>query len=383
MRALSELRAASLIMAEEDGETMRFRMLETLRQYAAERLEAQPFATVVRERHAAWFLRFAEDAEARQRGADQEQWLRQLDRELDNVRAVLADPAFPEMRARLAAALPHFWTVRGLAAEGLRCVRGILAEPGVLPPAVCAGLNNAAGILALWTGDCDQAQHHFTKTLEYFREQNDARNIAGMLSNLGVTAGRAGRPRDARMFFEESLQLYDGLELHSQRAIALGNLGVAAMELGDMAEARRAFEDALALQRGAGDQCGMAVTLLNLAELSFFQHEAAEALQRAEASLEISRRLKLLPYMASSATLLGALRAARGDGWHAARWLAMARVLGGESGLALSDSRLAALFESETQRVRAELPEMEFASAWAEGQRLAQRWAAGSSGDGA
>src|SRR5262249_35406211 len=125
----------------------RFEMLETIREYAAERLEAGGEADEARRRHTAYYLAVAEDAGAGLRSGRQSSTLRQLTDEQDNLRAALAGALARDdvaTAARIAVALRHFWTMHGDVAEGRRWLAAILAHPTPLPPALRARVLGAA-----------------------------------------------------------------------------------------------------------------------------------------------------------------------------------------------------------------------------------------------
>src|SRR5262249_39777265 len=126
----------SVAVYEEQGAGARYRLLETLRQYARERLEEAGEAAAIGRQHAQFFLALAEEAEPRLRTADRRVWLDQLQREYDNLRAALAwshgDPEAREIELRLAGALWRFWFLQGNFSEGHQwleeAVAGIGAE---------------------------------------------------------------------------------------------------------------------------------------------------------------------------------------------------------------------------------------------------------------
>ncbi|MDB6149489.1 MAG: putative ATPase [Chthoniobacter sp.] len=324
LRALAELRSGSLIVSTDDGETMRFSMLETLRHYAGERLDELAEATEIRNRFIEHMLRFGEKVEAHEREADQSVWLSQMDRELDNIRAALTLPDAAETRGQLAGTMTHYWQVRGLLSEGRGWVDSLLKDAAAMAPATIAGLHNTAGSLAVMMNDCAVARSHFEETLAYFRTTDDQRNIAGMLSNIGVTALGADQPDEARKFFEESLQAYEGLGLETRRALALGNLGCAWMEMGNFAAAEQALQSSVALQRELKDECGLASTLATLAEMELRRAEPDKAHALALQSVELSQRLRLLPYLTINATLLALAAAKKNELKVAASWIATA-----------------------------------------------------------
>src|SRR5262249_30235267 len=130
---LPRLADKSLLTADEEPDgTARFRLLETLRQYAAERLEARGEAAELRQRHAAYYLAFAEVPDPEWRGPDQEAWLRRLEREHDNLRAALRwslETRRAAQALRLGAPLGVLWRTRSHVTEGQARLRELLALP--------------------------------------------------------------------------------------------------------------------------------------------------------------------------------------------------------------------------------------------------------------
>src|SRR5262249_31844566 len=146
-----------LLVTEERDDAMRYRYLETIREYAAEKLEEASGADRVKDRHRDYFLVLAEEAEAHLRGADEATWLDRVETEHDNLRAALAwcfaDLQGVEAGLRLSGALWRFWLVRGYVAEGREQLRKALERRGGSRTAGAAKALNSAGVLAVNQGD--------------------------------------------------------------------------------------------------------------------------------------------------------------------------------------------------------------------------------------
>ncbi len=177
-----------------DGEP-RFRMLETIREYALEQLEERGDARRVRELHAAHFLRLAETAEPELTRPNQAAWLERLDEENDNIRAALAwcvEADEVELALRFGSALVRFWSIRGLMTEGRRWLREALADAHDAPLSTLADAEFALGYAALGQGDYADAESRFRRSLELAAGDPQAEAAArAQLAWLAMTSGSA------------------------------------------------------------------------------------------------------------------------------------------------------------------------------------------------
>jgi predicted ATPase/class 3 adenylate cyclase/Tfp pilus assembly protein PilF len=281
---LGQLVDKSLVMMEEHGGEARFRLLESIRQYGAERLRASPEAAATHDRHGEFYLTLAEQAEPHLTGAEQATWLDRLEKEHVNLRAALGrmvEKGDAESGLRLGAALWRFWHVRGYLREGRARLATALALPSA---ATCASGRaralNGAGALAHDQGDFEQAEALHRESLAIARECGDRESLAVALNNLGNVALDQGSAAAAATFYQEALALWQ--ELGNMRGIAtlLNNLGNVARDRGDYEEATAFFRQSLALQRELGNQRGIASSLNNLGNLAISQgsYESAAAL---------------------------------------------------------------------------------------------------------
>lgn len=274
----------------------RFRMLETIREYAAERLAESGEARPYQQAHADYCLALAEEAEPHLTGRDQAEWLARLATEHDNLRASLTwarDQAATEVFLRLAVALYHFWYLRGHLSEGRGWLESALAGSeslGMIPQR--AKGYNELGSLAYAQGDYAAARASNQHGLEIFRVLGNKRGMAASLNNLGGVANDQGAYATARRLFEESLALKR--ELGNQRSIAntLNNLGEVVRCQGDYATAETLLRESLAIKRQLGDQWGEASSLINLAEVYRGQGDLDRAATLLEESLTISRAIE-------------------------------------------------------------------------------------------
>ena len=307
---LAQLVDKSLVLAEERSGEVRYRLLETIRQYGAEKLRQAGEEVVQRERHRDWYLRLAEQAEPKLKGPEQAAWLNRLAIEHDNLRAALewgrlealagSEPA-PSLSIgqalersagtehggaeagqaglRLVGALWWFWRLRGYLSEGRKWLAEALARAPERTVARAKALHGA-GWLAFVQGDFPAARHLLEESLAVAREVGYRQDIASCLSNLGFLALAQGDQAAAHALYQEGVvvarEVGDGWGL----GWALLRAGNAALDEDDNAAARALLEESLAVRRELGDQQGSALSLLFLGLTAFRQgdHAAARAL---------------------------------------------------------------------------------------------------------
>ncbi|MFN8516764.1 MAG: tetratricopeptide repeat protein [Chloroflexia bacterium] len=269
LELLASLVDKSLVVADDEGGEARYRFLEPIRQYAAERLADSGELTIARERHAAHYLAFAEEAEPHLRGPAQVAWLGRLERDHDNLRAALRwaiGRGEVALEARLCAALFRFWYVRSHLVEGDAWLTAALARPGIdeVPALVRAKMLQGAGTLAWSLGQQARSRQLMEAALATFRQVGDQPGIAATLHNLGVLAEREGDYERAQDLYGESLPLRTALGDSEGAASTLMQLGNVARQQGDRRRAAECYEECLALQRRAGVTHGAAMALGSL-----------------------------------------------------------------------------------------------------------------------
>ncbi len=201
---LSALVDQSLVRQEDRTGEPRFRMLETVREFAAEQLDARGEATSTRARHAGHFLSVAEAAAPHLTGVDRARWLDLLEGDHDNFRAAIAwsiEVGDAVTGCRLLAALWRFWQTRNHLVEGAGRADAILTLPGLVPPAIRARAHEAAGGIAWWSGDMARVQREYEEAVRLAREVGEPRLLADALYNLSFpysVSGLTGRLQDRR-----------------------------------------------------------------------------------------------------------------------------------------------------------------------------------------
>jgi non-specific serine/threonine protein kinase len=352
---LARLVEKSLVLYEEDAEGRgRYRLLETVWEYAREKLAESGAGTTTRSRHRDLFVALAEEAEPQLAGAEQAEWLARLDAEHDNLRAALDwavrkgedDPK--DAALRLCGALWGYWDIRGYWIEGRQWCATALAGEGQEAPTIARGKAlDAAGGLAYRQGDYSTARSCYEQSLAIYREAGDPWGIADALVNLGNIAYREAEYDAARLCYEEGLTIHRTIGDDRGVAASLRRLGIVANAQGEYAAARRLYEESLTILREIGDERGIADSLNNLALAIYAQGDYPLARQRCEESLAIEREIGYRRGIALSLSNLASM-AYDHDDYEAARAggvesLEIQRDLGDRLGVTYSLERLAML----------------------------------------
>ena len=288
----------------------RFWMLETIREYALERLEESGAAEELRLRHAHHFLALARQAEEGLRGADQAVWLETLESEHDNLRAVLSSDE-GDLQLELAGALWRFWGVRGHLAEGLSWLCEILERaPG--KAALRAKALHGAANLALPSGDFSLMKSCAEEALELYQGVGDAAGMARAFLDLGNAASGESELKRAQELYERCRS--SALEAGDSRyvAAAINNLGDLALQRGDYESALVLCREGLALNKELGYQENRVASLFNVGFASFRLGRYEEARMRSKESLTLAHQLGSRYLVAACCVLSSALAAAQG-----------------------------------------------------------------------
>lgn len=295
--SVESLVSSSLLQQREGHDSEpRFWMLETIHEYAREKLWESGEEEELRRRHARYFLEVVEQAAPHLKQKDQARWLEQLEDENDNIRAAFqwareygeaGDSEAAEIGLRLAIGLERFWQVRVHLREGLEQTVRMLAigQPG---GATRARALTVAGTLADICGDHNTARAMHEESIEIWRELGDKKSLVGALNALGQDYFTQGDFEKARSYFEEGLHIEEEL---GQTTDSLHNLGIVFYELGDYASAASFLERDLAIQREIGDTRRAALALANLGLVAYEQGDYGLALARHRESLAIRQTL--------------------------------------------------------------------------------------------
>jgi non-specific serine/threonine protein kinase len=407
---LARLVDRSLVVAETGaGGTTHYRLPETLRQYAAERLGADAAAEATRRRHADCYLALAEAAAPHLEGRFNQAWLDQLEREHDNLRAALTWAADSDgaVALRLASALFRFWLMRGHFDEGRRWLEtalaagwdvavparvealagacyfahmqndfaraSALAEEGMAlaealgDARLRARVSNPLGYIAIFQGDYPRARARFESNLAAFRAADDRWGIANTLNPLALVAWAEGDNARARALLDEAVPLWQALGNVWGTAWALAYLGRVAWSAGTPAVARGWHQESLARFRALGDAFGTANALTDLGYVARDEGEAEQAAEHFREALALARDLGDRWGMALSLDGLAGVLAAGGQAPRAARLFAAAAAARAALGTPVRPPYRGRL-EQDIAAARASLPADAFAASWAAGQ---------------
>ena len=278
LEGLASLVDKSLVRtADEDQE--RFSMLETIREFAQEKLEESGEAQGIRRAHAMFFRALAEEAEPHLTGPDQKQWLDRLEHEHDNLRAALkfALQREPASGLRIAASLRRFWWIRSHLSEGQLWLGDALDRSSEQPADIRAKVLYAFAFLAQVQGDNTVAENRCLQALELFRSVGDDAGAARALVVLGTAAEEKGDFHGARRYHQESLAAYEGLEDSGGVAVALGNLSNVALKQHVLGDAEALAKKSLDLYRQLGISEGVAASLINIGLAAMERGDVEEA----------------------------------------------------------------------------------------------------------
>ena len=406
----------SLVVAEEvDGE-LRYRLLETVREYALEQLGASGELEPLRRRHAAAFLAHAEAAAPHLYGVEREAWAARLAAARDNLRAALRWAVAcgeAEIGLRLLGAL-FPWYRHGATLEGYQWARQLLALPGAAtaPPAVRAtallgggSLASAAGELAagrpwleesvalwrelgeprglglalIWLGQVVKPDLHAAHTFSeegvaQLRAAEDRWSLVEGLAGLGDTLLLRGEGARARAVLEEAVVLCRALGDRWWVAVPLQNLGRLALREGDHVTARARLEEALAANRASGERRGAAEDLTYLGWLALREGDGDRARERFREAVAAAREMAYAPAVAAGLEGLATVAADRGEPALAARILGAADAALDGRGHARFDYH--EFHQQAVAAVRKMLPDHDFASACIQGRALTPEEAA-------
>ncbi len=327
---LGRLVDASLVIAEERSGAMRYRLLETVRQYAAGRLDEAGGNEAVRAAHVTWYLQLAEATEPELTGDRQAEALAGLEIEHDNLRSTLAhlDAAGDDARRlRLATSLSRFWYVRGYLAESRRWLERSIDGVSDAPPLLRRRALTAASAVALLQGDYAAGVGFSERSLAAATETGDQRLIANGLSNLGAITLAAGDRGRARQLLEEAVALARTVDDERITALAINNLGDLALTEGEYERARPLFEESLALLRQRGDTANIARSLFNLGAVEMMLGSTEAAAGRFGESVGLGRETGDKEDLAWCLLGVAGVAARRAEGSRAAALLGAAEAL--------------------------------------------------------
>jgi tetratricopeptide (TPR) repeat protein len=343
-----------------DGEP-RFTMLETVREYARERLDSSGEADRMRQQHGAYFLVLAEQAEPDLWGGHQDASLKRLEAEHDNLRAALHwafDRGEIETLMRLAGALWRFWLLHNHFTEGQRWLEDILGVGRGIALAARFKVCTGAGWMAWHRGEWAQAAVFHQQALALARELEDRQSMATALRNLGIQEYEQSNLARATAHLNESIAIAREIGDKHGIAWALNCLGLVAEHRGEYAAGRALHDESLPLWLEVGDKWGIALAHMGFGGLAFRQGAYGQARAHFEQCLALWREVGDGHRIGSSLLDLGRVALAQGDNAAALalyeEGLAIEREVGSTWGIAFALAGLAKLALDQEELIRAD-----------------------------
>lgn len=290
----------------------RYRVLETVRQFAQEKLADEPLGDRIRSGHARHYLSVGASFEDRYREAQFGALVRRLDADYSNARAALewAQGADTDLFLGLAATWWHYWWLQGLLTEGRLWLERALASAGgsiwTRGRVLCG-----KGRLAAIQGDSGEAEAAFTEGLALAIQANDQVNCAVLHNSLGIVALRRGAPVAAEAHFHRSIAVWESLEIPAGLVAVYGNLGEISFHRGDYEQAKAHYETAIRI--GVEDSLSMSTLLGCLANLERHIGDYGAAREHAAAALRVAHRSEFVIGLANGLEGFAFIAAAEGQ----------------------------------------------------------------------
>ncbi len=322
LELIASLINKSLVLAEESATGVRYRMLETVREYAREKLLQEGYEESARQLHFTWFLQSAERAGQDLYGPDQETALTRLDAELDNMRVALdfgrTSAALRDGHLLLSGALWPYWLLRGLFSEGREHLAFALHHADDAPPQIRARALLGAATLANAQWEITTARSNAEECLALYRAIDDPKGIADALLCLGYAAFINATYihsdyAEAQQYLDEGIAICRRIGYQHGLVGALVRLGFLLMRLKHFEAARPVLLECLSASQALGAESSTAESLYNLGRLARCDGDFNTALDLLEQSLAISRRLGHLDSISAALLDIALVAVERGD----------------------------------------------------------------------
>jgi predicted ATPase len=341
----------------------RYWMLETIREYAADRLVESGELEASRDRHAEFLLKLVSQLDTSEAERNAFHW------EQDNFRAALAwaeEAGQTDTQLDLIGRSWEFWWYRGHAPEGLRWVESALARSKDERNARRVKVLDAGAMFAYRHGEFDVLKRHAGESLALARELSDRRQTIWPLIFLGLFAFEVGNYDDAARLYEEAIAVARETGDRKLIGAATNNLAVIAMEQGDFVRGASILEEALAISQELKTPDEAALETLNFAWCLYHTGRSDEATKAATDGLGIAREIGNLVALEQSFVLFAAVAGRRGNADVAARLLGAAEVLRDRVGEVRTDEDV----KTTVKAVLNALGEEEYATALAQGRAM-------------
>jgi predicted ATPase len=340
--------------AEDNSGEIRFSLLETVHEFALEQLEVSPEKLIIKERHLAYYLNFAQEADAQIKSIDQEIWANRLELEYNNLRTALewcskaTQKAVIERGLELASSLRRFWFLRGYIQEGYQWLSSLMAHTNTLPEGVEPTLRikalNTLSFLASQQGENKEAMLLCNQSVALARQIGYEVGLASALGTLAIIAYNLANFSEALKYGEECLAIRRKLEDKAGIADVLNTLALVARQTNNYKLAQDLYAEALSLFEALGDQHSISITLNGLGELERVQNRHESSHSYHLQALELRRKLGNKQGIVASLNNLANLEHAKGHfeeaKGHFEEALALGKVLGQKKVVAILLSNL-------------------------------------------
>ncbi|MBA3948069.1 MAG: hypothetical protein H0X37_26410, partial [Herpetosiphonaceae bacterium] len=338
---LSSLVEQSLLVVRDEGGEPRFGMLETIREYALEQLEAHDEGEALRQQHTRFFLEFVESAEPELTGAQQAFWMVALEAEHDNLRAALrwSLAHAPEGALRLSGALWRFWYGHTHLSEGRAWLEAAIARRDAIKASSAPYLAKAlhgAGVLSMYQNDMAAAHVFLEEAQAIQREQGDSGQLAFVLHDLGGLAQCEAEYGQATALYEESLRLFRAVQNQWGIGVNLYRLGTVALAHNDVTRGEALLQGSLPIFRDLSDHGSMAAVMVSLGELAEAHEEYRRAADYAQAGLALYQEVGNKHGVSWALSVLGDVAELEGDSRRARSYYEEGVALAREAGSTLS-----------------------------------------------
>jgi predicted ATPase/class 3 adenylate cyclase len=306
----------SLVVAELQGTSQRYRLLESTREYALEKLDATGERQVLARKHAEYFTRVARSADQAFARTPLQPWMAPLELEVENFRAALnwslIERRAVQLGAAIAGSLESLWIEGGMEAEGRQWVNAALGfDRELVPDAELSRLFLASAAIYGYEGE--RVVQAAKRAIELYEQLGDRIGVARARFELAQGLFRMGRDADMEQPLREALETFRSAGDAYWTARCLDRAGLAFMLRGDVDPARKTLSDALAVYQARGDDTGCDRVLANLGELEFAVGNADRAIELVQEALAIDLRLKRKSNVAISYNNIAAYRTSIGQ----------------------------------------------------------------------
>jgi predicted ATPase/class 3 adenylate cyclase len=372
---LDSLLAKNLLRQERTVDEPRFTILETIREYAREQLQASGELDAIRDRCAAFFLALAEEAAHKLLGRGQLEWLGRLDVELDQLRAVFGwsrnGEISGEVGLRLAGALVMYWEFRGLTIEGHDWVTAMLATPEASARTVAkARALYSAAFLAAMRGDFAAQRSLAQESATIFEQAGKLQEAGRSLTEQAVAESRLGDSVVARALLEHSVAIAREHGDQWGLAFALTQLGAVTFQESDFAAARNFRASAASVARAIRDRHTLGLALAGLGQVARVQGNHDESAKLFKETLLVSSEIGDQWIMPRALGGLAGAAVLAADYDRAARLFGITAAMRAVSGIGEAAGSFRIVYERDEGEARTALGDEVFVAAWVEGREM-------------